>query len=524
MESQNSPTPESTDPPSPSPEASPTSSPANSKFTPLAATQPDSPLPPLRSLNRPKRPIWPVLILGMVVVVGFVGWRAWRQTTQLQLAEESDEQLAQLPVRVVTVETAPIQGWITSDGQVEATRGKHLTFEANGEITYLMRIGGRFLREGDPVRAGQLLAAIDDRSYRSDIRSTQADVVVAQRARNQSESRLVQAKSELKTAQSDLKAAQATLNLAKSELKRYEMLLGEDGEGDAIAISDVDVRRNDVAQAQANFESAQFAVESAEQGVKVAQDDVLTQEAQIVSAGSQFTNARIAREDTQLISPINGVVSFLNIREGDYWTTQRLQASGDYQNIVESVPIIVVDPNDLEVTVELPAFQGSRIKRGQRVYVVPDARMSQATVTGLTNQMLVDLSTAQGNVFAVNPAVTPGGRATEVRIDLTSGVANVRVGAKVSVWIEAENVNTATVVPFGAFIFRDRVPYVFVVNPRTNRVERRAVEIGIEGLQSVEVISGINPGELVVTEGRNRLVDGAAVEVVDETSFVEETP
>ncbi|MEM8638168.1 MAG: HlyD family secretion protein [Cyanobacteria bacterium P01_G01_bin.54] len=478
--------------------------------------QPDNPLPPLRSLARPKRPIWPVLILGMVVVVGFVGWRAWRQTTQSQLAsEDTDEQLAQLPVRVVAAETAAIQGWITSDGQVEATRGKHLTFEANGEITYLMRIGGRFLREGDTVQAGQLLAAIDDRTYRSDIRSTRANVAVAQRARDQSQSRLLQARSELKTAQSELKAAQANLALAQSELERYEMLLGENREAWVVTESDVDVRRNDVAQAQASVESAQFAVESAQQGVKVAQDDVATQEAEIVSAGSQFTNARIAREDTQLISPINGVVSFLNIREGDYWTTQRLQASGDYQSIVESVPIIVVDPNDLEVTVELPAFQGSRLKRGQRAYVVPDERMSQATVTGLTNQMLVDLSTAQGNVFAVNPAVTPGGRATEVRIDLTSGIANVRVGAKVSVWIEAENVNTATVLPFGAFIFRDRIPYVFVVNPRTNRVEQRVVETGIEGLQSVEVISGINPGELVVTEGRNRLVDGAAVEIVE---------
>ncbi|NEO84881.1 MAG: biotin/lipoyl-binding protein [Spirulina sp. SIO3F2] len=497
MEPENSSNPEPTSP--------------ESKFTP--PSEPEPSLPPV--VARPKRPIWPALILGMVVVVGFVSWRAWRVATVMQQAETEEREPARLPVQVVEAKTAPIQGWITSDGQVEATRGKHLTFEANGEITYLMRIGGRFLREGDTVRAGQVLATIDDRTYRSDIRSTQANLVVARRARDQANSRLVQARSELQIAESDFKAAKANLDLAKSELKRYETLFGENGEAWVVTASDVDVRRNDVAQAQASFESAQAAVESAQQGVRVAQDDVATQNAEIVSASSNVVNARIAREDTQLISPINGVVSFLNIREGDYWTTQRIQASGDYQSIVESVPIIVVDPNDLEVTVELPAFQGSRIKRGQRAYVVPDERMSQATVTGLTNQMLVELSTAKGNVFAVNPAVTPGGRATEVRVDVATGVANLRVGAKVSVWIESENTPATTVLPFGSFIFRDRVPYVFVVNPRTNRVERRAVETGIEGLQSVEVLSGLNPGELVVTEGRNRLVNGAAVEIVE---------
>ena len=49
-------------------------------------------------------------------------------------------------------------------------------------------------------------------------------------------------------------------------------------------------------------------------------------------------------------------------------------------------------------------------------------------------------------------------------------------------------------------------------------VERREVQRGIEGLNGVEILSGIEPGELVVTEGLNRLVDGTLVEIVSEAA------
>ena len=59
-----------------------------------------------------------------------------------------------------------------------------------------------------------------------------------------------------------------------------------------------------------------------------------------------------------------------------------------------------------------------------------------------------------------------------------------------------------------------RNPYVFVANPDTEKVEQRQVKLGIEGLDRREIIEGVSPGELLVTEGQNRLVDGATVKVM----------
>ncbi|MGK7916888.1 MAG: hypothetical protein AB4038_15310, partial [Prochloraceae cyanobacterium] len=61
-----------------------------------------------------------------------------------------------------------------------------------------------------------------------------------------------------------------------------------------------------------------------------------------------------------------------------------------------------------------------------------------------------------------------------------------------------------------AFILldRDRQPYVFVVNEDEGLVEQRWIQPGIERLAKREIIEGVEPGEKLVTEGKNRWVNG----------------
>jgi hypothetical protein len=88
------------------------------------------------------------------------------------------------------------------------------------------------------------------------------------------------------------------------------------------------------------------------------------------------------------------------------------------------------------------------------------------------------------------------------------------LGEQVSAWIATVEKNQATVAPFNALIFRDRQPHVFVVNEEQGIVEQRAIKQGIEGLSKQEILEGVKPGEKLVTEGKNRLVNGAPVEIV----------
>ena len=76
---------------------------------------------------------------------------------------------SRLPVKVITAERRPVQGWVFDEGSVWPVNRRLLNFQASGDITYIAKVDGVELREGDFVSRGQLLATIDARRQQSSI-------------------------------------------------------------------------------------------------------------------------------------------------------------------------------------------------------------------------------------------------------------------------------------------------------------------------------------------------------------------
>ncbi|MEO1006056.1 MAG: efflux RND transporter periplasmic adaptor subunit [Cyanobacteria bacterium J06638_38] len=482
---------------------------------------------------------WYFLALIMLAIAGVAGWRTFIVSQEPETIEEIQVKApASLPVRAVRSQVKPIEAWVFNNGEVAAVRFKHLTFQTAGTINYLKKIAGRDLREGDVVRGGELLAKIDQRKLNADITIAKADRAEAQKEITNAlanlqqaqatvegeKANLAQAEQNLAKAKADLSKAQTQRNFAQTDLVRYQELVAEG----AIQRREMEVRKTNFQDAEADLEAAQAGVRLAESQIQAAKTQVTAAESQLLAAQTQVETAQsglqsaiaqldksnVILEDTVLTAPFDGVVAYLNIREGDYWSPQVLRTS-NYQEVVESVPMVVVDPSKLEVNLELPAFDGRKVRSGQKAYIVRDADLTQASVKGMTSNNLIELAQAEGEIFAVNPAVTPGGRAVNARIRITEGKENLRVGERVSVWIAVESNPQAIVVPRGSIVMRDRQAYAFVVNEADNTVEQRPVELGIAGLNHQEIKSGVREGELVVTEGKNRLVNGSFVRLVN---------
>ncbi len=166
------------------------------------------------------------------------------------------------------------------------------------------------------------------------------------------------------------------------------------------------------------------------------------------------------------------------------------------------------------MNVDLPAFQAGKVKPGQRAFVILDRDRAKATSGRITGQDLMQLASATGKVFSVSPSVSPGERSVRVTIRIDEGVNNLQDGEQVSAWIATEEKDRAIVAPFNTFMFCDRQPHVFVVNEAEGIVEQRAIKQGIEGLAKREILEGVQPGDKLVTEGKNRLVNGAPVEII----------
>ncbi|MBC6451998.1 MAG: efflux RND transporter periplasmic adaptor subunit [Hormoscilla sp. SP5CHS1] len=487
-------------------------------------------------LSLARRLLWMVPLVAVVLGVGAIAsHRLKNQPAQIEASAAAT--VAKLPVRAARAQIAPLQAWVFSDGFVEAVLRKHLTFEAEGTIVYVKKVNGRELRTGDFVRKGDLLAQVDPRKLASDVTVAQAQRQDAQQrlstalaSLRQSESAVSQAQAEkaraeasLASAQADLKRAEANRDFAQTDVNRYQKLW-EDG---VVSKSEWDTRETQFAEAQAAVEAARAQVKAADAGIRAAssavssaQAAVLSQQAQVESAQSGIKSAiaslnktQVILEDTEIVAPFDSIIAHLNIKEGDYWTPQRINATGDYQQIVESVPIIAIDPNEFEVDVELPAFDGARVRTGQRAFIIANERLHSPEA--MTSADLIDLASAEGIVFSVSPSVTPGGRAIEVKIRVNKGTQNLKNGARVSAWIAVEEKLNATTAPFNAFVWRDQKPHVFVVNQQEKIVEQRQIKTGIRGISQREIIDGVQPGELLVTEGKNSLVDGAPVEVIE---------
>ena len=472
---------------------------------------PDVPWTPIAQKNR-----WPFsLFLVITVIAALLGLRWFIVTRNTSNSQETETAAleAELPVRVVPVKIEPIQEWVFSDGTVRASRFKHLTFDVAGTITYLKDINGRNLQEGDYVQGGELLAKVDQRKSNQDLNVAQARVFEAKQDVETAKASLRQAQNQLTQAEAELKQAETNRDFAATDLKRYQELY-EEG---AIQGREVEVKETDFKNAQTAVVAKEAAVKSAQEGVTSADAKVQAAQSSVNSAIAQLGKTKVDREDTEIQAPFNSQIAHLNIKEGDYWTPQRVQPSADYQSIVEQVPIIVIDPSSFEVYAQLPAFQGSSIKPGQRAFVILDQDQSKASSGKITSDDLIRLAAAHGRVESVSPSVSPGERSIEVKVQITEGSSNLQDGSHVSVWIAVEERNDATVAPFNAFVFRDQIPHVFVIKEENGKkvVEQRQVEPGIEGITKREVLRGVEPGELLVTDGKNRLVDGAPVDVVE---------
>lgn len=464
---------------------------------------------------------WLFPILGLVLVIGGISYIRLRDNNQ----PVTVTQTAPLSVRVATATRELIRAWISSEGTVRAVNYQHLTFDVEGDVTYLANQDGRQLREGDRVKKGQLLARIDDRELTADVTQAQAAIAEARQQKAaaeaevaQARAQVAQARSQVQEAQAQLQNAQAARRLAATSLERYRSLV----EQGAVAEIEFDERQNALEDAQAGVQSARAAVESAQQQVEAAQaqvqaarQQVEAQTSAVTTAQARLSQAEVALEGASIYAPFNGIIAYLNISEGDYFSPQIVtsQLGGDYQGILERIPMVIIDPSRYEVIVDLAGPTGERVETGQNALIASETKVNAAKSS---QQTLLTNARAQGEVFAVNPAISPGGRAIEARIRLNPQTTNtLRHGEQVLTWIAVSQSPNAVVVPIDAVVRRDRIPYVFVVNEDEGVVEQREVALGITGITQQAIATGVVPGELVVTKGQNRLVDGAEVDVIN---------
>lgn len=392
-------------------------------------------------------------------------------------------------VKTAKAKQGKIVSLVNATGKVQPRTEVKISANVSGEIVSMPVI------EGQRVTKGDLLIQIDARTYEAQLRSSEAGYEAA--------------KANLAYEQASAREAELTYNRIKA---LFDKNLASQQEFDA-----AETRYH---TATASFESAQARLEQAKASVD---------------------QARESLGYTKITAPIDGYITNLPTEIGEI-----VMGSLNYQ---ASVIMVISDLSVIEVEVEVDETDISNVELGQPVKIELDAfpdttfagRVSQigntAQVTGMGTQDQVTNFLVTILVVDTVPNIKPGMTATcDVTTDERDGVINVPIGAVVlrdeallkkdkkpgstdegsagattlaTTDSSSDSVSTEKKKPLeGVFVVRDgRAAFV-------------QVETGIADQQNIEIISGVQPTDIVIVgpfRTLRELEDGEKIEVEDES-------
>jgi multidrug efflux system membrane fusion protein len=230
----------------------------------------------------------------------------------------------------------------------------------------------------------------------------------------------------------------------------------------------------------------------------IARQDVDTQAALVKQLEGAVTTdkaaegiARINLGYTQVRAPISGRVGLRTVDIGN------LVNSGDANGIAV---ITQMSPIDVEFAVpqdQLPALQQRINQNASMPAIAMDRTRSQNLATGRFFAMDNQVDTQTGTVRAKARFTNDGGKL------FPSQFVNVR--------LEVDTIRNAVTVPVTALRHGANGDFVYVLNPQDRTVALRNVKRGQANAERIQITEGLEGGETVITEGADRLKDGARV-------------
>ena len=450
-------------------------------------------------MAKKKSKLIPILVVVLVVLlVGIIvakkaGWIGKEEGIEVVVAEAKKTEIVEK---------------VSASGKIQPETEVKISPDVSGEIIELN------VEEGDSVVKGQLLVRIRPDNYQSFVDAQQASVNAARANLAQTKARLGQ--------------AQANLTQAKQTYDRNKMLY------DQKVISQADWQ-----QAVANYETAKQEVESLRQSVRAS-------EYNIQNALAALKDARENLNKTTIYAPVSGIVSKLNVERGERVVGTSQMAGTEIMRIANL--------NNMEVRVNVNENDIIRVALGDSVEVEVDSYASKdekfkGVVTSIANTAKDAASLEAVTEFEVRIRLL-----NESYSHLSKNNARpFRPGMTASVDIITERKPNVLSVPLSAVTTRSnekkptekdskekeetqnqsdeqaqKAPVkveevVFVYDKATNTVNAVKVKTGISDFEHMEIISGIEPGQKVVT-GPFRAVsttlkDGAKVAVKDAKSL-----
>ena len=382
---------------------------------------------------------------------------------------------APTPVTVEPALRGAIDHVVTADAVLYPINQANVTPKISAPVKRVL------VNRGDHVRVGQLLAELESGDLAAAAEESKHQYEQTQAAYQTLTGATVG--EDKGKAESDLQAAMQALDAAK---KLYENRVALQREG-ALAQKLVDDAKVAMAQAQSQMAQAQSQADTAQRHLQalnqVSQREAIRgAEAQMSAAKAHIDSLAVQLSYAQIHSPISGVIADRSIYPGE------IAASG--------TPLVsIVDISQLVARANVPVKEATAIRVGR-----------PARVTGPDGDLA-------GKVTVVSPSVDPNTTTVEVWVQVPNPGEKLKPGGTVRVSIIAETIQNTIVVPAAALLNFDEGGQKVMVVTSDSKAHERKVIPGVRQGDRVQIVTGLQEGEQVVTSGGLGLEDKAKVTI-----------
>jgi HlyD family secretion protein len=402
---------------------------------------------------------------------------------------------------VVTVQTGKAQrqdllSIVSASGEIKPKTYVNIGANAFGKITHL------YVKEGDRVRKGQLLAQLENVQSAADVAATRAS---------------------LEASRTDALAAEANLNTAKADLNRAKA----DAERSRLDWDRAEGLYKAALISKAEYETREATWQTAEAGLAQSEARVAQAKAQLDSAGRHVaqTDATLTRasdvlQKTVYAAPYAGMITNLPVREGETVVI-------GIQNAPGSTLMTLADMSVITAEVKVDETDIVSVILGQLAEVTIDAipkKVFHAVVTEIGNNAIVR---STGVATSQQASASQEAKDFKVVVTLQDPPEDLRPGLSTTAKITTATRSKVVTIPIQALTIRreadleaanaekgsvqaaapqkdtskgkseDEVQGVFVV--RNKKAEFVPVQTGVTGTTDIEVLSGLKEGDEIVT-------------------------
>jgi len=407
---------------------------------------------------------------------------------------------------VVTVQTAKVAtqdnlvSLVTASGEVKPTTYTNVTAQGFGRITKIL------VKEGDHVKKGDVLLLQDNIQQNADVDAQSASFTSGEAT--------------LRSAQAAFQSLQGEVAQAKADLEKARL----DWERAQSAYKDGLISKQEYDARKASFESATGKVEEKTGKVEEGRAQLEWGRGQLDQIRAVLRRTRDVLGKTTYVSAINGIVSYLPVRLGEYVVPGIQNSTGSFLMTLSDMSVVTAE-------VKVDETDIVNVKIGQEADVTIDAvpgKIFKGKVTEIGSQAVLRSS---GLTTTQTTTSTQEAKDFKVVVTLSNPPENVRPGLSTTAKIKTAERKNVVAIPIQALAVRtrkdleeaaknaknqggssvtlaappppapgdpkkDEVQGVFVVNAK--KAIFRPVETGIAGVTDIEITKGLKPGDEIV--------------------------